>query len=113
MRQQLFRNFVLTNGTPDQCRQIAIEKGRMACARANQADQVSSERCREEAEAEYSRLRADAEFRCAEQARHPAAREAHLRLADLYRQRQILAEQASADEIQDWEGEGGGLLPEW
>ena len=113
MGQQLFGNFVLTNGTLDQCLQIAIEKWREACARANQADQVSSERCREEAEAEYYRLRAAAEFRRAEQAQHPAAREAHLRLADLYRQRELLAEQASADEIQDWEGEGGGLLPDW
>ena len=113
MGQQLFRNFVLTNGTVDQCLQIAIEKWREACARADQADQVSSDRRRDEAAAQYYLLRADAEFRRAEQAQHPAAREAHLRLADLYRQRELLAEQASAHEIQDWEGEGGGLLPEW
>lgn len=62
-------------------------------------------------EAEYCLARAEAEDRCAQQATHPAARDAHLQLALLYRQR-VFAAQPDNPQLQEWIAAGGTLLPE-
>lgn len=63
-------------------------------------------------EAEYCRARAEVEILRAREAAHPAAREAHLQMAMLYRQRALVGDQGGVEEIQDWEGEGGSHLAE-
>jgi len=52
-------------------------------------------------EADYCLARAQVEVRRAEEAAHPAARNAHLRMAMLYRQ--------EAEKILDWMSERGSL----
>jgi hypothetical protein len=52
-----------------------------------------------EDEADHCLARAEAEVRRAGETTHPAARDAHLQMAILYRQRAIAARQAQANEI--------------
>lgn len=61
-------------------------------------------------DADYYRARAEVEARRAEEATHPAARDAHLELAGLYHQRALAALQDEDSAVLDWMSEGGSWL---
>jgi hypothetical protein len=61
-------------------------------------------------EADYCRARAEAEAKRADEAVHPAARQAHLEMAALYHGRALATRQVDDPAVQDWMSEGGGWL---
>lgn len=61
-------------------------------------------------EADYCRARAEAEARRADEATHPAARDAHLEMAALYHGRALATRQVDDPAVQDWMSEGGSWL---
>jgi hypothetical protein len=63
-----------------------------------------------ENEATYCGARAEGETERAREAVHPAARDAHLKMAALYQQRALVARQLEDPAIQDWMSEGGSWL---